>query len=209
MTRLVIINGVQEGRVLRLRSGINRIGRSLENHLQVPDPSVSGAHCEVIFSDSEILVRDLQSTNGTLIDGEPIQEGRIHIGQLLQLGNVQMRLDAPALTSEEAGVTVPEIAPPSGPASTVLADGSFSCANHTEVRAEYRCTVCQQAFCGACVRIIRRVSSKGIMAFCPLCAGPCDILAPPAAATPPPSAAQTFFDRLSETLKLPFRKRRE
>ena len=95
MARLVILNGVQEGRVLRLRSGVNRIGRSVDNHLQIPDPSVSSAHCEVIFSDTDVLVRDLNSTNGTFIDGEPTHEGNLRVGQSLQLGNIQMRMEEP------------------------------------------------------------------------------------------------------------------
>jgi hypothetical protein len=206
MTRLVIINGVQEGRVLRLRSGINRIGRSVENHLQVPDPSVSSAHCEIIFADAEILVRDLQSTNGTLIDGEPIHEGRIRIGQMLQIGNIQMSVQAPELTSEDAGVSVPDIAPPSVPASAVLADGTVSCVNHTEIRAEYCCTACQQAFCEVCVRIIKRVSGKGILVFCPLCAAACQVVEPPVGTAASATPLSSFFHRLTKTLKLPFRK---
>src|SRR6266404_2646377 len=93
MSRLLITNGVQQGRVLRLKSGVNRIGRSIENHLQIPDPSVSSAHCEVIFSDANVLVRDLNSTNGTFIDGEPVQESTIRSGQLLQLGNIELKLE--------------------------------------------------------------------------------------------------------------------
>jgi hypothetical protein len=201
MTRLVITNGVQEGRVLRLRSGINRVGRSIENHLQVPDPSVSGAHCEIIFSDSEIFIRDLDSTNGTLIDGQPIREGSIRIGQWLQLGDIRMRVEAPALTSEDAGINVPELPPPSFAASAILPDGSLSCIDHPEVRAEYRCTVCQQSFCESCVRIIHRVSG-GVLIFCPMCAGGCQSVAPPL-----PPRAHGLLDRLAQTIRLAFRKK--
>jgi hypothetical protein len=206
MARLVILNGVEQGRVLRLRSGINRIGRSIENHLQVPDPSVSSSHCEVIYSDANTLVRDLNSTNGTFIDGEPIQEGAIQLGQSLQIGNIQMRLEEPVITTEASGVAVPELAPPGPPTSLTLPDGSPSCANHPEVAGVFRCNVCQQALCDACVRIIRRISG-GVLVFCSLCAGACDPILPPAAPEPVlPKSKPGFLGRLTQTLKLPFRK---
>src|ERR1043165_9308120 len=100
MSRFVITNGVQQGRVLRLKPGVNRLGRSIDNHFQVPDPSVSSVHCEVIYSDSGVMVRDLNSTNGTFIGGEPVQEGLVPPGQSLPLGNIEMRLEAPIQISE-------------------------------------------------------------------------------------------------------------
>jgi hypothetical protein len=203
MSRLLITNGVEQGRVLRLKPGVNRIGRSVANHLQIPDPSVSSSHCEVIFSEANVLVRDLNSTNGTFIDGEQIQEGSIGLGQLLQLGNIEMRFEHPVRSTEGPEVNIPEL-PGSQPAnSTLLADGSLACANHSEVPGHYKCTVCQQALCESCVRIIRRVSG-GTMVFCSLCAGACESLVPPA----PPPERKGFFGRLTQTLKLPFKRNR-
>src|ERR1017187_5239695 len=44
------------------------------NLLQISDPSVSGRHCEVRLTGEELIVRDLQSTNGTFVDGKNIIE---------------------------------------------------------------------------------------------------------------------------------------
>ena len=201
MARLVITNGVQEGRVLRLRSGINRIGRSVENHLQVPDPSVSSSHCEIIFSDTDIHVRDLNSTNGTFIDGEPIQEGYLRLGQCLQLGNIEMRLEEPAVAGEGSGIEIPALPTAELPVSLTLPDGSLSCANHSELAAAFRCQVCQQALCDSCVRLVRRISG-GTLVFCSLCAGACE----PILLAPTAPQKRSFLERLTQTLKLPFKK---
>jgi hypothetical protein len=203
MARLLIANGVQQGRALRLKPGVNRIGRNVENHLQVPDPSISGVHCELVFSDDNVLVRDLNSTNGTFIDGEQIHEGIIEMGHILQLGNIEMRLEALPTATEASGVSIPELPVESPPISLLLPDGSPGCANHPEVAGLYKCTSCEQALCENCVRIIRRVSG-GIMVFCSLCAAPCDSLLPTPKAV---GSKRGFFGRLTETLRLPFRGR--
>src|ERR1043165_4118337 len=69
------------------------IGRSEDNNFQIVEISVSSRHCEVRFRDNELTVRDLQSTNGTYIDGKKISEGVLRPGQKLRLGDVELQLD--------------------------------------------------------------------------------------------------------------------
>ncbi|MEJ5239374.1 MAG: FHA domain-containing protein, partial [Limisphaera sp.] len=69
----------------------------------------------------EIVVRDLQSTNGTFINGEPVTEAVLKPGQILRLGAVELRLEedtAPtAATAPAASTTAPAATAP-GPAPT-------------------------------------------------------------------------------------------
>lgn len=53
---------------------------------------------------SEVVVRDLNSTNGTYISGEKVTERNLKPGQLLRLGQVELRLetDAPAAPAKPA-----------------------------------------------------------------------------------------------------------
>jgi pSer/pThr/pTyr-binding forkhead associated (FHA) protein len=207
MARLLITNGVEQGRVLRLKSGVNRIGRSVGNHLQIPDPSVSSVHCEVVFAEGNVLVRDLHSTNGTFIDGEQVQESAIRTGQVLQLGNIELKLEEPVRAGLD--VNVPDVGAAPPPSSSTLADGSLACANHPEMPGQYKCTACQQALCETCVRVIRRVSG-GTMVFCSLCAGACESLQTPATLTQAAASQErkTFLGRLTQTLRLPFKRSR-
>ena len=59
---------------------------------------MSGRHCEVRLRGEELVVRDLQSTNGTFVDGKKISEGVVKPGQTLRLGEVELRFEnsAPA-----------------------------------------------------------------------------------------------------------------
>ena len=90
---------------IELKPGVNRFGRSLNTDFQISHPSVSGAHCEIVATDGGWRVKDLGSTNGTLLDGKPVRESPWQHGQTLRLGEVEI-----VFTSENAA------APPPGPA---------------------------------------------------------------------------------------------
>jgi hypothetical protein len=86
------------GRTQELKVDKTTIGRVEDNTFQIAEPSVSSHHCEVVLRGSEVLVRDLNSTNGTYISGEKVTESTLKPGQILRLGQIDMRLetDAPA-----------------------------------------------------------------------------------------------------------------
>jgi pSer/pThr/pTyr-binding forkhead associated (FHA) protein len=109
MSTLVILNGKFRGQGCDLESfrGLDRItiGRTEDNTFQIPDDSISGAHCELLLSANGVAVRDLESRNGTFIDGKAVQAGALLPGQVLRLGHVEIRLeaDSPAQRSVRAG----------------------------------------------------------------------------------------------------------
>ena len=93
MARLVVITKGLAALPHDLNDKWITIGRADGNTLQIAEPSVSGRHCEVHLADGELLVRDLQSTNGTFADGKQITEGTLKHGQTLRLGDVELRFD--------------------------------------------------------------------------------------------------------------------
>ena len=70
MAKLVIQNQGMTGRACELHTDRTTIGRVEDNTFQIADPSVSSHHCEVHLRGSDIFIRDLNSTNGSFIDGE-------------------------------------------------------------------------------------------------------------------------------------------
>ena len=96
MLKLVVLSPGMTGRMHELKVDKTTIGRSEDNTFEVADPSVSSHHCEVLLRGSEVVVRDLNSTNGTFISGGKVTEKVLKIGQLLRLGQVEMRLEADA-----------------------------------------------------------------------------------------------------------------
>ena len=87
--------GVGPGEI-ELREGANRIGRSSDNDFAIADASISSSHCVITVSDGSVRVNDLGSTNGTFIDGQPVQEAILLDGQTLRLGTVELGFQAAA-----------------------------------------------------------------------------------------------------------------
>ena len=69
------------------------IGRADGNTFQLVEASVSGRHCEVRAQGDALVVRDLLSTNGTFASGKKISEATLKHGELLRLGDVELRVE--------------------------------------------------------------------------------------------------------------------
>lgn len=83
---LVVILGDRMGQRLDLRDAPVTIGRSAECDLRIDHPSVSRRHC-LVWRDGEFTkVRDLQSTNKTLLNAVPITEAELQDGDHITIG---------------------------------------------------------------------------------------------------------------------------
>jgi pSer/pThr/pTyr-binding forkhead associated (FHA) protein len=96
MAKLVILSEGMTGRSHELKVDKTTIGRVEDNTFEIAEPSVSSHHCEVLLRGNEVMVRDLNSTNGTFINGEKITEKALKPGQTLRLGQIEMRLETDA-----------------------------------------------------------------------------------------------------------------
>ena len=102
MSRLVAISPELTGLSYDLGTHWVTIGRGDDNAFRVVAASVSGQHCEVRLRGNELDVRDLRSTNGTFIENQPITEAILRHGQILRLGEVELRLEITAPASSTA-----------------------------------------------------------------------------------------------------------
>ena len=72
-------------------SGV-KIGRTVPADIVIPHKSVSREHCLIGIANDELLVTDLNSTNGTYIDGARISRASVlPVGSVLRLGQVSLR----------------------------------------------------------------------------------------------------------------------
>jgi pSer/pThr/pTyr-binding forkhead associated (FHA) protein len=103
MAKLVVLSVGMTGRTQELKVDKTTIGRVEDNTFQIAEPSVSSHHCEILLRGSDVVVRDLNSTNGTFINGEKVAESVIKPGQILRLGQIEMRLetDVPAAPAKK------------------------------------------------------------------------------------------------------------
>jgi pSer/pThr/pTyr-binding forkhead associated (FHA) protein len=93
MAKLVILNQGMSGRTFEVNVERTTIGRVEDNTFQIADASVSSHHAEIILRGADLLIRDLNSTNGTFINGEKIAEAVLQPGQVLRFGQVELKID--------------------------------------------------------------------------------------------------------------------
>jgi len=103
MAKLVILSEGMTGKTHELSVDKTTIGRVEDNTLQITEASVSSHHAEILLRGSDVVIKDLNSTNGTFINGEQVSgEATLKPGQILRLGKIELRLE----TETSAGSSV-------------------------------------------------------------------------------------------------------
>lgn len=77
------------------------LGRSRGSNINLVHNSVSSSHCEFYFANGHLAVRDLESTNGTFINGNLIHSSRLYADDVLRIGSIEFQLDIDAMTELE------------------------------------------------------------------------------------------------------------
>jgi len=94
MAKLIVTSKALAGLAYELDAHWVTIGRAATNQFQILEASVSGQHCEVLLRGADLVVRDMRSTNGTFIKGLMVTEGVLRAGEILRLGDIELRLEA-------------------------------------------------------------------------------------------------------------------
>jgi pSer/pThr/pTyr-binding forkhead associated (FHA) protein len=105
--QLQLIRGKPQGKTLLLPCGEFVIGRGHECHIRPNSPLVSRQHCLLRISESTLELRDLGSTNGTLVNGQRvIGEMQVNSGDKIQVGPLlfEVMLQGQGTKTPETGV---------------------------------------------------------------------------------------------------------
>jgi FHA domain/B-box zinc finger len=167
MPKLLVKGGLELSEI-ELKPGPNTLGSGGGNDIQIEDASVSEFHCEIVISDGKAVVRDLDSTNGTLIDREPIQEAVIRPGQTLQMGNAELVFET-LIPLPRSLPAAPEMLMSTEPSP--VNPQETPCKNHPASPATLICGRCHQVLCEECVN--SRAVGKTSLKFCRSCGGSC------------------------------------
>lgn len=93
MLKLVVLSQGLTGLSHEIKGETTTVGRSDDNTFTIPEASVSGNHCEIVQRGEAFFVKDLESTNGTFIDGGKVKTGPLKPGQILRIGNIDVRFE--------------------------------------------------------------------------------------------------------------------
>jgi len=89
-TKLLVISGPLQGREFVLNRDTFTIGSGSHNDLTIEDSTVSKRHCEIVVEQSGYLIRDLDSTNGTFVQGVRVSSAHLAPGSEIQLGKTRI-----------------------------------------------------------------------------------------------------------------------
>ena len=119
MTGFLIFNT----QVLSLNRNPFKIGRALVNHLVIQEPSISRFHAEICEKDSRYFIKDLDSTGGTFVNEQEIDEVVLTSGDSILIAQIALVFvqNAPQLDQKASDATGPLKLPGPDPSPTTPA----------------------------------------------------------------------------------------
>ena len=81
-------------RVFKLNPSITTLGRLESNDIQIDSETVSGFHAEIKNKFGQFVAKDLNSTNGTFVNGRQIEEYSLSPGDILAINTWQFKVEA-------------------------------------------------------------------------------------------------------------------
>jgi diguanylate cyclase (GGDEF)-like protein len=84
---LLVLAGGNVGQMFRIEAGETFLGRSTSATIRIDDDGVSRRHARLFQIGEEIQIEDLQSSNGTLVNGEAVRSRPLRDGDKIQLGS--------------------------------------------------------------------------------------------------------------------------
>ncbi len=91
---LIATSGQNPAREYRL-SAMNYIGRSEGSQIRLTEGGVSRKHAMIVASPTGFTIKDLQSQNGTFVNGERVAERLLADGDRVAIGDVQLLFRSP------------------------------------------------------------------------------------------------------------------
>ena len=103
--RLVLLTGDARGTAFPIEAEETLIGRSPANDITLDDDGASREHAMLMrdADAAEVVVEDLQSTNGTKVNGKRVRSAVLAPGDELQIGHTRFAFSVGAANDDEVG----------------------------------------------------------------------------------------------------------
>jgi two-component system response regulator GlrR len=95
-----VVAGPDKGKKAKTLDALVRVGTDPSNDLVLTDPTVSRRHVEIEGSAKGLLLKDLGSRNGVVVDGRQVLQAFVEPGDKLLLGNSRLAIRQDATTTE-------------------------------------------------------------------------------------------------------------
>ncbi|MCQ2063011.1 MAG: GGDEF domain-containing protein [Fibrobacter sp.] len=98
---LIVLYPQAQFKQIALEQGCAVLGRGQDADIKFDDELVSRRHCSLNFDGKNVTVTDLGSTNGTYVDGQPVQTFVLEPDNRLQIGKMILKIDFKSQNEEE------------------------------------------------------------------------------------------------------------
>ena len=116
MAKIILSMNGAALRELVLPKGRITIGRRPQNDIVLDDPAISGQHAAIVTTDVDVCLEDLNSTNGTQVNGQPVRKHFLQDDDVIELARYRIRY----LVDLQVGAESLEAASAKGPMIRVL-----------------------------------------------------------------------------------------
>jgi diguanylate cyclase (GGDEF)-like protein len=84
---LIVLAGSNVGEMYRLEEGETFLGRGQTATVKLIDDGISRRHARIVQQNGEVLIEDLKSSNGTIVNGAPVSMQLLKDGDKIRLGS--------------------------------------------------------------------------------------------------------------------------
>ena len=95
MAHLLVIEGVGEQRLVPLEREAVVVGRGAGVQVRIADRKASGSHCRIEWTEEGYRISDLESQNGTWINGKRVRRRLLQPGDVIAVGATELRFEEP------------------------------------------------------------------------------------------------------------------
>jgi hypothetical protein len=88
---------------LDLSEGVTTIGRRPDNDIVLSDRAVSGRHARIELTGGQVTIQDLDSTNGTFVNGRRVVTHSLQDGDMIAIGNYRLGFGRGAVAVRDSG----------------------------------------------------------------------------------------------------------
>jgi len=114
----VLTSGKWQGKSIPITRSPFVIGRDPACHLRPGSPLISNRHCAILVRAGKVYLRDFDSTNGTVLDGETVKgEVELHADQQIQVGPITFQLKLTPSVPVDQPTPLPPTKAPTGSAA--------------------------------------------------------------------------------------------
>lgn len=88
---VVALTGVHKGRDFRIYNGKNVLGTAVDCDIVLTDPYLSSHHATIRYENGEFTIQDLDSTNGTFLNGKKVYKEKLVDNDTIKVGRIELK----------------------------------------------------------------------------------------------------------------------